>query len=365
MPADPAIHKTTDEVLALKIRVLKILFFCGIASLAGFWITEYSLGVIGQFDLYALPFMIIFCGIAAITLFIRPIWFPQIVLLVTLAMAGYFILSHWLYFIWPDTASHDGLSYQQAKIVQWYVLVFIAAFVFFEQKPALLISIGLYLGIALPELWFLFNVAPTRSNEVTATTVISLIANPVYIVCLWGVSLIKAHTRDVTGLAAILAEAASKDALTGILNRRGISRTIESLMQAGKAEVPIALILFDIDHFKQINDRFGHDKGDTTLVALTALVSRKLRPDDHIARWGGEEFLIVGRDMTPEMATALAERLRLDLEHSDDSALDGVTASFGISHIMPEKDSFETALQRADKALYAAKAAGRNCVKAA
>ena len=120
--------------------------------------------------------------------------------------------------------------------------------------------------------------------------------------------------------------------------------------------------MFDIDHFKAVNDRYGHPVGDTVLVGLTRLVQRNLRAADTLARWGGEEFVIMMPHCDADEAVGLAEKLRALLALQTFETVGQVTASFGVTQCRPE-DSPQSWLKRADLALYQAKAEGRNAVR--
>ncbi|HEY4439958.1 MAG TPA: GGDEF domain-containing protein [Candidatus Elarobacter sp.] len=158
------------------------------------------------------------------------------------------------------------------------------------------------------------------------------------------------------------------DFLTGILNRRAfVEAALIELAGANRYGWPFALILFDADHFKSINDRFGHEVGDDVLMHLTALARTELREGDILARYGGEEFVVFASHCEPEKAAALAERLRAAFNGTPLALADGrtvrATASFGcVTGAGSEPYVLSTLLQAADRALYAAKAAGRNRV---
>ena len=121
------------------------------------------------------------------------------------------------------------------------------------------------------------------------------------------------------------------------------------------------MILLDIDHFKHINDSFGHDEGDRALRRLAILMERRRRQSDVFGRWGGEEFLVIAPSLDLVDARAAAERLRLVLESSSSKMQSGVTASFGVSQYRLGGD-VPSLIKRADEALMQAKDAGRNCV---
>lgn len=121
-------------------------------------------------------------------------------------------------------------------------------------------------------------------------------------------------------------------------------------------------MLMDIDHFKPINDQYGHDAGDQVLVNITTLIGQKLRHNDYLGRWGGEEFILLCATQTPDNAWLLAEKIRATVaayEHTIGSDVVHITVSIGIAEILPD-DTFETATKRADIALYQAKEQGRN-----
>ncbi len=125
----------------------------------------------------------------------------------------------------------------------------------------------------------------------------------------------------------------------------------------------LSLVLFDIDHFKTINDRFGHAAGDRVLVELAGRVRAKLRESDGLGRWGGEEFLVLMPHSTDEEAHQLAEKLRRLVAETPIEGVGTVTASFGVAQRRP-LESAESLFRRVDGELYRAKQAGRNRVMA-
>ena len=153
---------------------------------------------------------------------------------------------------------------------------------------------------------------------------------------------------------------ATRDSLTGAGNRRLFDEKIsDCLNHYARDQVPAALILLDIDHFKRINDRFGHGKGDEVLVGLVEVLRARLRAVDGIYRIGGEEFAVVIHPANIDNVIDLAEALRRLIEQSELLASEAVTVSVGIS-ICKEGDSGQSWSERADKGLYKAKRAGRN-----
>ena len=165
-------------------------------------------------------------------------------------------------------------------------------------------------------------------------------------------------TADVD-LARANARAAWVDPLTGLLNRRGFLEQLKrEQARASRTEEPISVALFDIDHFKRVNDTFGHHVGDEVLSAVAAALQEGLRGADVAARWGGEEFLLALPGETVEEARQVCDRLRRAVEALETRA-GKVTISAGVAAI---EGSFEAAVVAADKQLYAAKSQGRNRV---
>ena len=161
-----------------------------------------------------------------------------------------------------------------------------------------------------------------------------------------------------------LKDLASSDPLTGLLNRRAAEQRFETLFQQSKrTNNPISVLLIDIDHFKQINDRYGHLEGDRILIEIAEVIRSTLRTVDIGARWGGEEFLITLYNTDLAGAADFSPRIHKGLESVQ---LDGfaVRASVGVANVdLTQKsasDAIDQAVLAADKALYQAKEFGRN-----
>lgn len=158
------------------------------------------------------------------------------------------------------------------------------------------------------------------------------------------------------------------DPLTQAYNRFGIDQIVSTLIicnierEQHRDAPEFALIVIDIDFFKRINDRRGHDAGDRVLQKISAIINSAIRPQDFLGRWGGEEFVVVMPSTTKQSAFILAEKIRLlihETEFEPENPL-SVTASFGVSDKLINED-FASTFKRADTALYKAKSQGRNC----
>ncbi|TAW79855.1 GGDEF domain-containing protein [Rhizobium ruizarguesonis] len=196
-----------------------------------------------------------------------------------------------------------------------------------------------------------------------------ILATLVLLLAAKGLRLIDRLTQDRETLVGELRSAAQTDLLTGLYNRRGFEVAASALLtQAEHGSRWISVVLFDLDHFKKINDVHGHDAGDAVLRQVAGVARQNFRSFDLLVRHGGEEFLALLPDSTPDDAAIVAERVRLAIEAAEIPLPSGdvlkVTASFGCAGRANEASNrnFEDLVKRADLALYAAKASGRNCV---
>jgi diguanylate cyclase (GGDEF)-like protein len=164
-----------------------------------------------------------------------------------------------------------------------------------------------------------------------------------------------------------LRENSLRDGLTGCFNRtHGLAVIDMELLRARRSHLPVSMIMFDIDHFKDVNDRYGHLCGDAVLAAVGAKIREVLRGSDMKCRYGGEEFLVLLPETPLEGAKRVADTLRRDLEELSinwKSEIVRVTASFGVTVAQPAEIDGPALIGRADAALYRAKDQGRNCVR--
>jgi len=169
--------------------------------------------------------------------------------------------------------------------------------------------------------------------------------------------LIKINIEEIKG---DLEYSATYDNLTRLFNRHSFIKIFDRVLNQ---PIKKSLIYFDIDHFKQINDTFGHDVGDLVLKKVARVVRKTLRRDDVVARWGGEEFVVLLPNTDKKAATVVAEKLRKAIKELEIPQLKGrkVTASFGVTEIK-KGDTLDSAIKRADEALYEAKRSGRDRV---
>jgi diguanylate cyclase (GGDEF)-like protein/PAS domain S-box-containing protein len=173
--------------------------------------------------------------------------------------------------------------------------------------------------------------------------------------------------RDISEKNKLLEElllASQEDHLTHLYNRNFFSkRLVEEIARSKRFQHGFTLMMLDIDHFKKVNDTYGHDCGDKVLIRLASILTEKLRGTDVVCRWGGEEFLILLPESTIETGTVTAEKIRTEVEASEiqyDCQLIKITCSIGIHFCSYDDIDFNEILLKVDKAMYQAKQNGRN-----
>ena len=153
--------------------------------------------------------------------------------------------------------------------------------------------------------------------------------------------------------------------MTNLLNRRAMERLLKAAVtRAQEHKTPLSVILMDIDHFKGVNDTYGHDMGDKVLLTVANAISHTIRGSDAGCRWGGDEFFVILEGATLSVAGRVGERIRRTVESSEMPFDQNVTVSIGVATFDAEKDNELQLFKNADEALYQAKKAGRNAVYA-
>lgn len=270
--------------------------------------------------------------------------------------------------IWTEVLTHAALG---IILIGWesgfhyYLLMFIPAICVSAGRRwaiyALLALWGYY--VALDALmWFIEPLQPIPESAL-------------HIVHLFNLSVVFAmfsylasyYLRMVVSAQQKLRDMATTDPLTGLFNRRHMTYLAQNeLARFQRNGHPVGFLLLDIDHFKSINDQFGHEAGDRVLVVVADAIRDALRAQDLVGRWGGEEFLAILPETDAEKARASAERIRTAFLAKDWKEMTGipldVTISIGVSELGAD-DDLSSAVSRADTALYRSKSSGRNRVE--
>jgi diguanylate cyclase (GGDEF)-like protein len=176
--------------------------------------------------------------------------------------------------------------------------------------------------------------------------------------------------RELVSKNRLLEQLSTTDPLTGLRNRRYLTEVLSvEFLRAKRYHTPLSVVMADIDHFKEVNDRHGHAAGDSVLEAVGGILKRRLRGSDHGGRYGGEEFLMVLANADADGAAVFAERLRQEVEATELGAESAwsisVTLSLGIATLCAEHQTPGDLVSHADEAMYRAKQAGRNRVETA
>ena len=268
--------------------------------------------------------------------------------------------------LWVEVIGHSAVG---SLLIGWdsgfhyYLLLFIPAIVIANTRghasPMVLGLLACYLGLkTLCD--HLGPLAPLPPGHVQ-------IVHAIHVCLIFGMSVALAgfYRRTILAAEARLIRQATLDPLTG-LNNRGHFEALATneLARSRRTGGPVAVMLCDVDHFKQVNDRYGHAAGDLALAHVAQVLSAHLRECDVLARWGGEEFLALLPDSSLPAAQAAAERIRAAIEAQPldlEGAALSITLSFGVAAVQDSHD-LQAATARADKALYESKRAGRNRV---
>jgi diguanylate cyclase (GGDEF)-like protein len=340
--------------------MLRRLLVAGCAAIATVWALEFAHGQLQAADAWAYPLMlcVFLSGAAALT------WWHGASAWVRLSMTGtlnVYLVGNLLRTLLDAGQAPD--LYQLMSGMYWLPLGYGAAFVFLSQPVALILSGVTYACTTVPVVvsWRLGLLR--EWPDFLPTLLINLaVAQLIYIVLLLAISRLRANYQLSRRLAKELALVATTDELTGLPNRRAVSeRMAQAHALAVRGVLPMSVLLIDVDHFKRVNDQLGHGMGDVVLKELAKVLSGLPRLSDPVGRWGGEEFVVVAQGSSLGAAIELGERMRRTVETQPFSHGWPLSISVGVSEYRAG-DSVSQWLARADQALYAAKAAGRNQV---
>ncbi|GEM82848.1 sensor domain-containing diguanylate cyclase [Meiothermus hypogaeus] len=235
----------------------------------------------------------------------------------------------------------------------WFPMVYLMAFNLLSRKQALRFSLT-YLALGLLAGAIGLVSSPSLNVSSANTALQFTLSNIAYLSLLYLFAYLRRHYAQMHQMA-------HTDALTSLTNRRAMQIKLDNeLDRARRYNRPFAVLLADLDHFKRVNDTYGHPVGDQVLREASGRLLQHLRESDSLARWGGEEFLILAPETDLQQAHRLAQRL---LEAIREAPMSGVhvTLSLGVA-CYRQGDTIAALLSRADEAMYRAKAAGRNRV---
>ncbi|WP_425148689.1 GGDEF domain-containing protein [Deinococcus sp.] len=302
-------------------------------------------------DAWALPSICAVLLLLSLLLALRRLGVAAATVSAFCVCACYFLLSLDHQFAWfvPTFQTLSESTY-------WYSVVYATAFIILPRRQALwvcLLIFGLSGAICAVHLAHLSREG-TLNLRMVASVLQFLIASGVLALAQLAVGRLR-QQLDQVRLAAY------RDVLTGLPNRRHAQQLLDRLMSDAR---PFCIVMLDLDHFKRVNDTFGHQAGDLVLRETARAVRRHLSGTQLMARWGGEEFVLILPEQSKRAAKLIADRARSEVGAQRLGALERVTASFGLAERI-KGDTLETLLARADSALYAAKRQGRDGVRVA
>jgi diguanylate cyclase (GGDEF)-like protein len=341
---DPLNDADPLEVLRMHV-MLWILPLAGIAALGGHALLRYSnqLTSVDQWLLW--PMAVFFFGLEVYLWYnphqIRDAW------KFLLGVLAFYELA----MVFQEAAIYLHQNSGLSPALLWFPLIYSMAFLLPDRKQALQFSVG-YFGLSLVVGALGLNMSSPLSSASYNVILQFVASNCVYIALLYIFSHLRhQYTR--------MHQMAHSDPLTGLYNRRGMQAKLDAeIERAQRYKRPMALLLIDIDHFKRINDQNGHALGDQVLREVAQRFARYCRQQDRVARWGGEEFLVLAPEASAAAAQTLANRLHTAIRIALVAGVK-VTVSLGVACYHPG-DTAATMLARADEALYRAKSFGRD-----
>jgi diguanylate cyclase (GGDEF)-like protein len=353
------ISSSAPSLNAFKAGKLQAMLLFGIVTIAVIWFYEANFVAVSVVDRYAYPLMLVVFGGSLVMIRLRPQSWQAALKLSFLTLLGY-IVTYAQVLLY---SSSDQINlYDVATFPQWFPLVYVAAFMFLDKRTAIFTSIAAFSSLILAFVLDLFHIIDLSSKSQYSILLHMTVSHPLYITALSGIMTLQESLIHTKAYADAMTIAANVDHLTQTCNRRAMTEKLNQRLAAAEPGPTWAVLLLDVDRFKRINDTFGHAMGDRVLVEIARILQERLRDEDAIGRWGGEEFLILIRDVDQTAARQMAERLRILIMEQVDCEGESVSASFGVSVATPT-DTLETLLHRADQALYQAKENGRNRVE--
>lgn len=346
---DPyATIEVADPLEGLRIRLTLWLLPLGAVAALAAWGLSVAAGKLSLPDQFLLLPMALGFLVLQIYLWRNPHGI-RLVWQIALGMIAVYQISSLYYEAAYKLHQRDGIT----PAVLWFPMVYLMAFNLLGRRQALRFSLTyLAMGLLAGAIGLLSS--PSLNVSSTNTALQFTLSNIAYLSLLYLFAYLRRHYAQMHQMA-------HTDALTSLTNRRAMQIKLDNeLERARRYNRPFAVLLADLDHFKRINDTYGHSVGDQVLREAAGRLLQHLRESDSLARWGGEEFLVLAPETDLQQAHHLAQRL---LEAIRETPMSGVhvTLSLGVA-CYREGDSVAVILSRADEAMYRAKAAGRNQV---
>jgi diguanylate cyclase len=346
-------------IMAIKRRVYMASTVPGVFLVMALWVVSYTFGELGVVDRFSLPLLCTIIVFLLILLRLNRIKLYTFESSVFCLVFVFFLSKTYMDFYnliqAGDTLASSNLIY--------IPLLYMLGFTLLGKRKGFVSALVFLISLMFLGLIFVNQSAGTFAIIQNALQMLELLLVSIssilllYLLAYIGEQHFKSHVQ-----AEVNARLANTDSLTQVDNRRHLEVHIDrEINRAARQKQPLAILMLDIDHFKKINDQFGHAAGDSVLINIAQMIRQNLRSMDHFGRWGGDEFICVASNTDLETAKILAERIRQEVEAARFPDTPTVKCSIGIAPFI-KGDSLSDLLSRADKGLMQAKAAGRNCV---
>jgi diguanylate cyclase (GGDEF)-like protein len=338
------------QTMTLTPMTFRWLLLFGVFCFCVIWMVDAIHHHLSDFDSVAYPVCIAFLVVVYFLSIRNKFSARWLHLLTYVGVSTYLISSS----IWHHMMGDDALS----NAAQWLGLNYVIAYLFLGVKKAVPTTLVVFAVTLFGH--YIVLIHQYSASDTLGLVIHMGVSHMVYIVLLWMVLRIRVERDQELQRANQLEYYVHMDPLTRVLNRRGLENALrDAEIWWQRERRHYAILIIDIDHFKQINDRFGHLVGDRVLVELSKRISHLHDRDDVFGRWGGEEFLILTRSKTHQEVLSYAEYFRDAINLLKVGEVKQITASIGISYSEEAETSLQV-LNIADKNLYAAKHSGRN-----
>ena len=339
---------------SVKARAYLASTLLGFPSITAAWAVKGLHGTLSAFDRFAYPALALLCLWIFWTLYTRrlPIaWGEQLVFSgISLLYAGQLTQA-----LFSPAGWQGWWKAAASEAYPTLVVLSVVSFLINPARRALAVNLGLY-GLTAGLTAARLAAEPGTASDVDLVAIVRwLLGHGSIVALMYALSWTKEHYLQARVAADLMARLARTDYLTGLLNRMGAYLALSGEVdQARRHRHPLSVVLIDLDGFKQVNDTLGHDAGDALLREVAHLLTRHVRAVDKVARWGGDEFLVVCPHADEKRAQALAQRLQEALQARGFGRLGSVSASFGVAAWQPG-DSPDALVRRADGSLYRVK----------
>jgi diguanylate cyclase (GGDEF)-like protein len=345
----------TENILeGLKIKIyLFILPFIILATGIGWGMDFFLSDQPITFDSYLFPILDLWLLYCFIYILVKR-KFPRTLEIISLSIV-IFVYFFWFANTMKINILRGSISGGLGEFTNWVPLFFLVVYLIFDQKMALLISTIIFSATVAIGVGMNLYYKQHFQLQTYDSLIQFYISNAVYVLALYYLQRFKMAFKENEAMQHL----ANTDYLTNLPNRRHVEKKLGDNI---KSNNPFSVILLDIDHFKDINDTYGHDTGDVVLREFAHLIQDNIRDKDVVGRWGGEEFIIIANDLDGKQAVIFSNRIRKLIEEKTFSHREPITSSFGVAEYN-QKDRLQDVLKRADVALYKAKENGRNNVE--